>query len=129
MLLDADYFKRQFDNGWVAGAFMSSALVGLAGLYRHKGIKVQHKGSVWGVYVVPEMRSKGISRRLIEMVLAEAKNAGLELVHLSTNEANAATVALYKSLGFEPWGVDKHFAKLPDQYVDEVMMTKVLKEY
>jgi len=118
--------RRYFKNGWISGAFNAEALVGITGLYRHKGIKVQHKGTLWGVYVAPEARGRGIARHLIKMVLNEAAHAGLELVHLTTNVKTPLTIELYKSLGFEPWGVEKHIMKLPDHYVDDVVMTKYL---
>ena len=129
IVLAPEHSKRYFNNGWIAGAFMDDALVGTAGLYRHKELKVQHKGTVWGVYVAPEARGQGAGRRLIEMVLAEAEKVGLELVHLSTNAANDITVGLYKSLGFESWGIDKYFAKVSGTYIDEVMMVKTLKAF
>ena len=120
-------FTKYFDNGWIAGAFMDGQLAATAGLFRHKGLKVQHKGTVWGVYTAPQARGKRFSRRCIESVLKEAKQAGLERVHLSTNTENPITIALYQSLGFEPWGVEKHILKLTDgSYVDDVMMTKSL---
>lgn len=117
-----------FENGWISGAFIGGALVGITGLFRHKGAKVEHKGIVWGVYVVPEARGKGLARRLIEAVVLEAAQAGLELVQISTDRTNAATQALYQSLGFEPYGTEKHIMKLPDgSYIDDVWMVKFLK--
>lgn len=119
-----DYFK----NAWIAGAFIEGQLVGIAGLHRHQGKKVEHKGIVWGVYVVPEARGKGLSRKLIEIVLKEAKKAGLELVQISTDRTNAVTQGLYKSLGFTSYGTEKHILKLPDgSYIDDVWMVKFLK--
>lgn len=120
----AEYFK----NGWIAGAFVAGKLAGIAGLYRHNGKKVEHKGTVWGVYVVPEARGQGLARKLIETVVKEAKKAGLELVQISTDRTNAATQGLYKNLGFKPYGIEKHIMKLADgRYIDDVWMVKFLK--
>jgi ribosomal protein S18 acetylase RimI-like enzyme len=127
--LPPEHFKSYFDNGWIAGAFKGNEMVGLAGLYCHKGQKVAHKGTVWGVYAAPETRGQGVARRLIGIVLAEAERAGLEVIHLSTDVNNSRTVGLYKSLGFEPWGIDKSFAKVSGRYIDEVMMAKYLKAH
>lgn len=117
-----------FESGWIAGAFSGDALVGITGLFRHKGAKVAHKGTVWGVYVAPEARGQGLARRLIETVVEEAARAGLELVQISTDITNPATKGLYQSLGFEPYGTEKHITKLSDgSYVDDVWMVKFLK--
>jgi RimJ/RimL family protein N-acetyltransferase len=119
-------FQRYIANGWIAGAFMGDTLVGISGLYRHKGEKLRHKGTVWGVYVVPPARERGLARRMIALLLDEARQAGLELVHISTDSANRVTMGLYQSLGFTPWGTDRRMIKLPERYVDDVMMVMSL---
>jgi ribosomal protein S18 acetylase RimI-like enzyme len=123
-----EHFTRYFANGWIAGAFLGDRLAGACGLYRCKGKKLAHKGVVWGVYMAPEARGQGGARRLIEILLAEAQAASIELVQLSTDMSNKVTVALYQSLGFREYGVEKHMLKLADRYVDDVWMVKFLKE-
>ncbi len=124
--LPPEDFKRRFENGWIAGAFMGNTLVGIAGLYRHKGLKVRHKGTVWGVYVAPEARGHGIAQRCIEMLLEQAAQADIELAQLSTDATNEATITLYKKLGFEIYGLEKCVTKIDDRYIDDVLMTKFL---
>src|SRR5262249_37293677 len=121
-------FTRYFDQGWIAGAFMGEALVGMVGLYRNKGLKIQHKGKIWGVYVAPEARGQGAARRMIELLLEKARGAGLEHIMLSTDVTNERTVGLYQSLRFTPCGMEKHILKLPHRYVDDVVMVKFLTE-
>jgi RimJ/RimL family protein N-acetyltransferase len=120
----ASYFK----NGWIAGAFVGKKLVGITGLYRHSGKKVEHKGTVWGVYVTPDARGQGLTRKMITLLLDEAKKAGLEQVHISTDRTNEVTMALYQKIGFKPYGTEKHILKLADgSYIDDVWMVKFLK--
>ncbi len=121
-------YETWFGNGWIAGAFIAGELLGMSGLYREKGARIQHKGVVWGVYVAPEARGHQFAFQLISLLLEHASAAGLEQAMLSTNLASASTVALYQSLGFEPWGVEKRIMKLADgSYIDDVVMTKYLK--
>jgi ribosomal protein S18 acetylase RimI-like enzyme len=126
ILPEAD-FEKFFHNGWIVGAYLDNVLVAMAGLYRNKSLKIQHKGNIWGVYVANEARGLGISRKCMVILIEQARKAGLESVQLSTDASNPVSVGLYKSLGFEAWGVEKHFAKLPNRYVDEVYMTLFLK--
>ncbi len=120
----ASYFK----NGWIAGAFVGKKLVGITGLYRHSGKKIEHKGTVWGVYVTPDTRGQGLTRKMIALLLEEVKKAGIELVQTSTDNSNPVTKAIYTSLGFEPYGVEKHILKIADgSYIDDVWMVKFLK--
>lgn len=125
--LKPEEFQKYFDNGWIAGAFVAENLVAIAGLYGNKMRKIAHKGNIWGVYVTPEMRGAGLSRQLITLLLSEAEKSDLEIIHLSTDADNQVTVSLYKSLGFEAWGIDTEFAKVSGRYVNEIMMKKYLK--
>ncbi len=47
-------------DDFVLGAFHQSALVGMAGFYREALRQHSHKGWLWGVYVSPEHRGRGI---------------------------------------------------------------------
>jgi ribosomal protein S18 acetylase RimI-like enzyme len=120
--------KRQFMSRVCFGAFVADELVGYAGLNRHRGKKVRHKAGIGGVYVAPEMRGRGIARRMIEAAIEEAKTKDIELLLISANSSHPATIGLYKSLGFEPYGIEKHILKLADgSYVDDVLMMQFIK--
>jgi len=116
-----------FESSWIAGFFLDTTLVGITGLRRYKGAKTKHRGMIWGVYVAPEARGLGGSKRMIDLLLDEATNADIEIVMLSTNVANDIIVNIYKSLGFTPCGMEKHILKLDDgSYVDDICMIKEL---
>lgn len=124
----AEQYKSRFNNGWIAGAFCEGGLVGCSGLFVRKGRKVRHKGTVWGVYVTPEMRGHAIARTLTNMVLDEGKAAGLEVAVLNADSANPVALGLYESMGFMLQGMEPHDLKLPERYVDNVLMVKFLQE-
>lgn len=109
----------------VFGAFDSGTLVGTVGLRRLSRRKLAHKAVFWGVYVAPEYRRRGIARRLMERALAHAASMpGLLTATLGANAANAASVALYKALGFEPFGVERGFALVDGMLCDEIHMAR-----
>lgn len=60
----------------------------------------QHRrcGDVQSVYVVPELRDRGIGAALLEAVLAEARR--LELEHVTVHSSDLA-VPLYQRVGFQ----------------------------
>ena len=69
----------------------------------------------------------GIGRRLMEAAIDVARNAdGIELIDIGVAPDSAPARALYQSLGFETWGVEKHSARLEDRYVDTEMMVLFL---
>jgi putative acetyltransferase len=52
------------------------------------------------MYVVPEMRGKGISRRLLATLEAEARRLGVRRLVLETGDRLPAAMALYTRAGF-----------------------------
>jgi RimJ/RimL family protein N-acetyltransferase len=90
---------------WVIGAFEEEELVGVIGFVRDSGDKARHKGFIWGMYVVPPFRGKGIGRALLEEALARVDSLpGLRSVRLSVVTSNPAALRLYEALGFVRYG-------------------------
>ena len=52
------------------------------------------------LYVVPELRDRGIGRRLMEAVFAHARERGADTIDLNTSVDDEQAVALYEKLGF-----------------------------
>jgi ribosomal protein S18 acetylase RimI-like enzyme len=92
-------------NSFVVGAFARGQLIGTAGFFREKGLKTRHRGRIWGVYVTRRMRDKRIGRELLQELLQRAASIeGIEQILLSVASTQAAATALYRWLGFEPFG-------------------------
>jgi RimJ/RimL family protein N-acetyltransferase len=107
------------DNA-LLGGFMNGALIGSTGLHREEGAKDRHKAVIWGVYVAPEARGRGVGRALMEAAIARARETpGVERLILAVATHNTAARALYIALGFTSWGLERHALKLPDRYIDE----------
>jgi RimJ/RimL family protein N-acetyltransferase len=109
----------------ILGAFdEAGTLVGMVGFRRGTYAKARHHGSIWGMYTTPEVRGQGVGRALMNAVLAHARALlGLERVNLSVVTTNTAARVLYRSLGFESYGLERRALKLPDgTYLDEEHM-------
>ncbi|MCP3143310.1 GNAT family N-acetyltransferase [Pyxidicoccus xibeiensis] len=111
----------------VLGAFDGARLVGVAGLQRAGGQKHAHTGVVWGMYVAPEARSRGLGRRLLTALVEEARRmAGVERLILSVAVGNGAAQGLYRTLGFRTYGVEPNALKIGGAYVDQEQMVLAL---
>ena len=107
---------------FVIGAFEDGKLIGTAGFFRRPNNKERHKGHIWGVYVRPESRGKGIASALMKEIFRRACAIdGIEQITLVAS-ANLPAQRLYKALGFESYGVEPHSLKIGDQYIDDVLM-------
>ena len=128
--LSVEEVKRRLWSGtdaFVVGAKEDGRLIGMAGFYRDRGTKTQHKGHVWGVYVSPTARRKGAGRMLMQKLLEKAaKIAGVEQILISVTATQTAAVKLYRSLGFEPFGREPRALKVGDRFIDEEHMVMTL---
>jgi ribosomal protein S18 acetylase RimI-like enzyme len=116
------------EDQFIVGAFQDGRLLGVVGFYREKGLKTRHKGRIWGVYVTPEKRGRGVARKLLETLLQRACIIpGLEQILLSVAATQTAAFDLYQSLGFESWGCEPRGLRIADQWIDEHYMVLRLK--
>jgi ribosomal protein S18 acetylase RimI-like enzyme len=113
-------------EGFVLGAFDGDALVGAVGIQRERKRKRAHKMVLWGMYVTPEARGKGIGRRLVDEALLQAfARAGVRQVILGVNAANAPALALYSAAGFISFGTEPACMIVDGVLQDEVHMVCV----
>jgi ribosomal protein S18 acetylase RimI-like enzyme len=95
----------------------------MVGCFRHEGTKRRHKALVWGMYVAPEARGRGIGRALLAGVIAQARAwPGVEQLQLGVMTENAAARALYRSVGFEVFGVERRSLRVGTRDLDEEHM-------
>jgi len=117
------------ENNFIVGAFLEGELVGTAGLYRERGLKVQHRGQVWGVYVTERARGAGVGRKLMQALLTRAAAIeGVEQVILTVTTTQVAAIRLYGSLGFQTFGHEQRALKVDGRYLDEEHMSLFLHE-
>ncbi len=114
-------------QNFVFGAFEDEQLAATAGFYRYTHLKELHKGHIWGVYVRPESRGKGVARALLEEIIRRARLIeGLEQILLVAS-AHLPARKLYEALGFQAYGVEPRSLKISTgkigtEYVDDVLM-------
>jgi ribosomal protein S18 acetylase RimI-like enzyme len=107
-------------GSFVLGAFTGRRLVGTVGFIRTAHRKTRHKSHVWGVYVTPEWRAKGVGRAMLAELIRRARaQPGLEQITLSVGVQENPARRLYASLGFEIYGLERHALKLGEEYVDQ----------
>lgn len=112
------------NDKFVLGAFHNDgSLVGIVTFMRENSLKTSHKGNIFGMYVAPEGRGNGLGKYLMKELIKRAKNCeGLEQIKLTVVSNNISAKQLYKSLGFELYGVERNALKFNGQYCDEDLM-------
>jgi RimJ/RimL family protein N-acetyltransferase len=114
-------------ENFIIGMFEDGRLGGVAGFYRHERGHFRHKGHIWGVYVTPGSRRKGVARALLAEIIRRARDiAGIEQINLVVSAPHVAAKQLYYSLGFRTFGIERRSLKIGNHYVDDELMTLLL---
>jgi ribosomal protein S18 acetylase RimI-like enzyme len=124
--IDPSGYRERLNLGvsnFIVGAFDGLALMAMAGFYRESREKRRHKGNIWGVYVAPDYRGKGVARLVLTHLLEAARELpGLECVLLTVTASHGTARRLYLSLGFLPFGVEPGGLKVNGRSFDEEHM-------
>lgn len=111
------------------GAFgPASELIGIVTFVRESGVKTAHKGHVYGMFVAPEARNRGIGKALLLELIGRAKQLdGMERIQLAVVSGNDRAQRLYESLGFQSYGVEAQALKYEGIYYNETLMALSLQ--
>ncbi|KHK57379.1 GCN5 family acetyltransferase [Ralstonia sp. A12] len=119
-------FAQRLTTTTVLGAYDGARIVGMVGFKQQTGAKDAHKGFVWGFYVAPEVRGRGVGTALVDGIVAAATGV-VEQLTLSVVHTNAAALALYQRCGFDTYGIEPRALKSAAGYADEVLMVRFLQ--
>ncbi len=86
------HFVGQIADNHIMGAWEGRALVGIIALEFKSKAKERHRAFLWGVYVAPDGRGRGVALGRVEQV------------ELGVRAGNGAAEALYRSRGFVEYG-------------------------
>ena len=109
---------------FIVGAFDElSKLVGIIGVNRQSRERIRHKAVIWGVYVTPECRGQGISKSLLKRLIDDiGQIPGLQQLQLCVATSQGAAESLYRSTGFQEFGIEPRALRVDDRFVDELHM-------
>ncbi len=110
-------------NDFILGAFDDSRLVGMIGFFRPARPKLERHGHIWGTFLLPEYRGKGLAGKLLDELIKRAKHMqGIEQIQLTTLNVHNSSVLLYKSRGFRVFATEKAAVKIGEAVYDELYM-------
>jgi ribosomal protein S18 acetylase RimI-like enzyme len=113
-------FRDTAGGNFTLGAFEGEKLVGMMTFVRSKGVKDRHKGHIYGVFVAADQRGKGVGRKLLDALVETAKrDPSLEQIQLAVATVQTAARELYRSVGFESFGIERNALKDGSTYIHE----------
>lgn len=106
----------------------ASGLLGAAGLYTTHHRKMAHRAHLWGVYIRPVARRRGIGGALVAAALDLARTwPGVRSVGLSVSENSPEAQRLYERAGFRAWGREPGALVTGGRSYDEIHMVAELR--
>lgn len=110
------------------GAFWDEELVGSAAVaWQSRFASSRHKVVLWGTFVSPRFRRRGLGRSLVTRAIEHARTHAVRRINLMMYAPNDAAEALYRSLGFVRYGVEPEAVCLGGSYYDGVQMSLLLE--
>ncbi len=91
--------------------------VGMAGVGREIGQRRRHRATLWGVWLDPAHRGRGVGRQLVTAALDWARERDVRAVYLEVVENEDPSWSLYGRLGFVRREVDPFGAHVDGQDV------------
>jgi len=114
--------KKRLTADYVAGATGGQQLLGVAGISRIVGRKLQHKGLLWGMYVRSDARGAGIADALMKHLIDCHSNI-VETITLTVAAHNERAIRFYQRWGYRIFGTEPRSIRVSDsEYLDEHLM-------
>lgn len=105
----------------------SLGVIASAGVVRDTHVKTAHKVIIWGVYVWPTFRRRGLGRAVMQAAIDAASSwPGIDRLTLSASADSPEAIGLYESMGFTRWGEEPDAMRMDGASFDEVHLSKGL---
>ncbi|GAA0595547.1 GNAT family N-acetyltransferase [Virgibacillus siamensis] len=109
------------------GAFKGDNLIGMVALVGETKVKINHRSSVFGMYVTPTCRGKGVGKKLMQTAVEQARSIdGVSQLCISVVTKNTTAKSMYYAQGFVPIGIHKKAIKFGEAFLDEEHMVMML---
>lgn len=107
----------------------TGALVGIGAVRREPQRRARHRAGVFGMYVAPEARGRGVGRALLQAIVDHARTIdGLDRLELGVESTNVPARALYRAFGFVAYGVQPDAYRADGQSWDSELMSMSLAD-
>jgi ribosomal protein S18 acetylase RimI-like enzyme len=105
------------------GYFQNEELIGVVGSKREKKHSIEHKGTVWGLVVLPQFRNQGIGKALLkELIVKASLNNNLKYIRAVVTISPLNADQVFKSCGFISYGIEQRGIKEGHNFFNQSFM-------
>lgn len=120
-LFDEADWRDRIEGAWLVHAHAADGVVGSAGLGSHWEPERATTATLFGMYVAPRARGRGVGEALVKAVLAEARQRGKDVVVLEATNTHTFAIDLYERCGFVRTGETHPHPRNPDLHEVEMV--------
>jgi predicted GNAT family acetyltransferase len=122
-----DQFSREHTR--ILFLFEGVQAIGMAGYEINHNSKNAHVASIFGVYVMPDYRGKGLGKMLVSALIEDITKHHPQIMKLklAVSSAQVAAFHIYETLGFKSVGTLKMEIKHGEEFFDEILLEKFIK--
>jgi RimJ/RimL family protein N-acetyltransferase len=111
----------------IFGGFADHRLVGVAGFVANDRVKKRHKGTLWGVFMMPEWRGRGLGAQLVSNVVTHAADHVL-ILQATVVTSNQTARRIYARLGFTAYGIEPRALCIDGVFHDDELLALDLSQ-
>jgi GNAT superfamily N-acetyltransferase len=113
---------------WMLFGAFAPELAGAAGLIRMRHPKAAHKLHLWGMYVLPSHRRRGLAAALLAAAVQHARSMdGIAWIQLGVTDAASEARRVYERAGFVSWGREPDALRWAGESVEQEHMALDLR--
>ena len=120
------FWKGRLESKSVIVAEEKEKIIGIAAFVFSSKKVTKHVAEIFSVYVLPEQRGKGVSKKLFKFILKEAKKKKIKKIELGVFADNLFAKKFYLKQGFKVIGKHEKEFFINGKYCDEIIMEKFL---
>ena len=120
-----EWFKNRSEHHPVYVAVKDNSVAGYASLSPWSDKLGYATMAEISLYILPQFRGKGIGKRLLEMLVADAETGPLHSLLARITEGNDTSLYLHRNNGFQTVGVLREAGYKFNQYLDVTLMQRV----
>ncbi len=110
---ETDQLSRRSLRHWLQVAHRSFSVAELDGRVVGYSLVIFRRGTtlarLYSIAVDPDCRGLGIARRLMAAGERQAEREGRVFLRLEVEVDNSAAIALYETMGYQPFGIYRHY--------------------
>jgi len=115
----------QSEDNFIYTVWHEGTLISMTGIHGSSLRRLKHKVNL-GISIIQKYNNLGLGTILMDLLVEKAKELGKTKVELDVRADNPNAIKVYKRAGFEIEGIRKNGFKVDGEYIDLILMGRIL---